>query len=49
VNKSSSISGFYKLSPQERLALVKEFAGLSDEECALLQDTGSLTLGRLTA
>jgi hydroxymethylglutaryl-CoA reductase len=44
VNKSSSISGFYKLSPQERLALVKEFAGLSDEECALLQDTGSLTL-----
>jgi hydroxymethylglutaryl-CoA reductase len=44
VNKSSSISGFYKLSPQERLALVKEFAGLSDEECSLLQDTGSLTL-----
>jgi hydroxymethylglutaryl-CoA reductase len=44
VNKSSSISGFYKLSPKERLALVKEFAGLSKEECALLQDTGSLTL-----
>jgi len=42
MNKSSSISGFYKLSPKERLALVKEFAGLSDEECALLQDTGSL-------
>jgi hydroxymethylglutaryl-CoA reductase len=44
VNKSSSISGFYKLSPKERLALVKEFAGLSDEECALLQNTGSLPL-----
>jgi hydroxymethylglutaryl-CoA reductase len=44
VNKSSSISGFYKLTPKERLALVKEFAGLSDEECALLQDTGSLPL-----
>ncbi|MEM4733494.1 MAG: hydroxymethylglutaryl-CoA reductase, degradative [Candidatus Bathyarchaeia archaeon] len=44
MNKSSAISGFYKLSPKERLALVKEFAGLSDEECALLLNTGSLPL-----
>ena len=44
MNKSSSISGFYKLSPKERLALVKEFADLSDEECDLLQNTGSLPL-----
>lgn len=44
MNKSSSISGFYKLSPKERLALVKDFAGLSDEECALLLNTGSLSL-----
>src|SRR3990170_7368917 len=44
MGKSSSISGFYKLSPKERLALVKEFAGLSDEECDLLQKTGSLPL-----
>jgi hydroxymethylglutaryl-CoA reductase len=44
VNKSSSISGFYKLSPKERLVLVKEFAGLSDKECALLLNTGSLPL-----
>jgi hydroxymethylglutaryl-CoA reductase len=44
VNKSSSISGFYKLSPKERLAIVKEFAGLSDEECALLLNTSSLPL-----
>ena len=44
MNKSSSISGFYKLSPKERLALVKEFAGLSDEECNLLLNTGSLPL-----
>jgi hydroxymethylglutaryl-CoA reductase len=44
VNKSSSISGFYKLNAKERLALVKDFAGLSDEECALLQNTGSLSL-----
>jgi len=42
--KSSSISGFYKLTPQERLKLVKGFADLSDEECALLQNTGSLPL-----
>jgi hydroxymethylglutaryl-CoA reductase len=44
MNKSSSISGFYKLSPKERLALVKEFAGLSEEECDLLLNTGSLPL-----
>jgi hydroxymethylglutaryl-CoA reductase len=44
VNKSSSISGFYKLSPKERVALVKEFANLSDDECTLLQNTGSLSL-----
>jgi hydroxymethylglutaryl-CoA reductase len=44
MSKYSSISGFYKLSPKERLALVKEFAGLSDEECALLQNTGALPL-----
>ena len=44
MSNSSSISGFYKLSPKERLAFVKEFAGLSDEECALLRNTGSLPL-----
>src|SRR4030067_2619921 len=44
MTKSSLISGFYKLTPKERLALVKEFVGLSDEECALLLNTGSLPL-----
>jgi len=44
MGKSSSISGFYKLNPKERLALVKEFAGLSDEECVVLQNTGALPL-----
>lgn len=44
MKKSSSISGFYKLSPKERLLLVKEFADLSDEECDLLNNTGSLPL-----
>ena len=42
--KQSMISGFYKLNPKERLTFVKEFAGLSDEECTLLQNTGSLPL-----
>ncbi len=38
----SRIPGFYKLSPEERLKLVKEFAGLSEEEAAVLGNTGSL-------
>jgi hydroxymethylglutaryl-CoA reductase len=44
MSKSSLVSGFYKLSPKERLEFVREFAGLSDEECALLRNTGSLPL-----
>jgi hydroxymethylglutaryl-CoA reductase len=38
------ISGFYKLDPKERLHLVREFADLTNEEAALLQNTGSLPL-----
>ncbi len=38
----SSISGFYKLSIEERLNIVKEFAGLSDEEASVLGNTGAL-------
>jgi len=44
MSKSSSVWGFYELSPKERLDFVKEFAGLSDEKCALLRNTGSLPL-----
>jgi hydroxymethylglutaryl-CoA reductase len=44
MNKLSLISGFYKLSPEKRLQVIKEFANLSDEECAMLQNTGSLPL-----
>ena len=44
MSKSSLVSGFYKLSPKERLVFVKEFAGLTDEEAALLQNAGSLPL-----
>jgi hydroxymethylglutaryl-CoA reductase len=42
--KSSLISGFYKLSPRDRLIFVKQFADLSDTECNTLQNTGSLSL-----
>jgi len=42
--KSSQVSGFYKLSPKERLAIVKQFADLTDEEAAQLQNTGALPL-----
>jgi len=42
--KSSIISGFYKLSPKERLAIIKDYAGLTDEEVRLLENTGSLPL-----
>jgi hydroxymethylglutaryl-CoA reductase len=45
MDKSSKISGFYKLSPGERLKLVKEFAGLSDEEVELLSNSGSVDMG----
>jgi len=42
--KSSALSGFYKLTPKERLNLVKEIAGLTEEEATMLQNTGSLSL-----
>ena len=44
LRKSSVISGFYRFNPEERLKLVQEFAGLSDDEAALLQNTGSLPM-----
>jgi len=42
--KESLASGFYKLSPEERLEFVKKFADLSNDEVALLLNTGSLPL-----
>jgi len=44
MDKTSQLSGFYKLSPKERVQRVKEFAGLTIEEVKLLQSTGSLDL-----
>ncbi len=40
--KSSRIKGFYKLSLDERLKIVAEWAGLSDEEVELLRNLGNL-------
>jgi len=42
--KTSEISGFHKLNPAERLALVKEYAGLSEDEVKVLSAEGSLKL-----
>ena len=44
MSKSSMFPGFYKLKPKERLLLVKDFSGLSEEEVKLLQNTGSLSM-----
>src|SRR3990170_5715960 len=44
MHRTSLVSGFYRLSPKERLKIIKNFASLSDEEINLLQNTGSLPL-----
>ncbi len=44
MRKTSELSGFYKLSPGERLKIVREYAGLSEEEAELLCKTGALEL-----
>ena len=44
MGRSSQVSGFYKLNPKERLQFVKDFANLTEEEAALLQNMGSLPL-----
>ena len=42
--KTSYISGFYKLSIEERVEKLKEFADLTDEEIALLKKFGALDI-----
>ena len=41
---TSELSGFYKLSPEERLKIVRELVGLNEEEVELLRRTGALEL-----
>ncbi|MGQ9514593.1 MAG: hydroxymethylglutaryl-CoA reductase, degradative [Thermoproteota archaeon] len=43
-SQGSRISGFYKLTPEERLKKIKEIVGLSDEEVALVSMSGSLKI-----
>jgi hydroxymethylglutaryl-CoA reductase len=42
--RTSELPGFYKLSPEQRLVAVKEFAGLSEEEAELLRQSGALSI-----
>jgi hydroxymethylglutaryl-CoA reductase len=42
--KSSELSGFYKLPVSSRVKFVREFASLTDEDEALLRQTGPLSL-----
>src|SRR3989337_2138077 len=42
--KTSTISGFYKLPPKERLAIISDLAGLTQEETQLLSQSCSLPL-----
>jgi len=44
MGKTSQLEGFYKLSPEERLKIVKDFANLNDEEMKIIKNTGSLKL-----
>ncbi len=44
MKKTSAISGFYKLSIDERLKIVKEFADLTDEEVNMLKAQSALSL-----
>ncbi len=44
--KSSRIPGFYKLGVDERLKLVKEFSGLTEEEVGLLKSMSALSIER---
>ncbi|RLG72050.1 MAG: hydroxymethylglutaryl-CoA reductase, degradative [Thermoprotei archaeon] len=42
MKKTSRLPGFYKLSIDERLKIVKEFAGLTEEETLALKNFGNL-------
>jgi len=44
MERTSRIPGFYKLPLEERVRIVREFAGLSEEEASLLRAEGPLPL-----
>jgi len=43
MSRRSDLSGFYKLPVADRVRLLKEFAGLTEEEASLLQKPGALS------
>ncbi len=45
--KTSKISGFYKLSPAERLEIVKDFADLTEEEVNAIKHTGGMKIDQV--
>ncbi len=44
--QNSSYSGFYKLSPEERLNEVAEFTGLTEEDKAIISDANSMDIDK---
>lgn len=44
MTRTSDITGFYKLSPEERIKVVKEFANLTNEEIESIHSMRGLTL-----
>ncbi|CAC11548.1 3-hydroxy-3-methylglutaryl-coenzyme A reductase related protein [Thermoplasma acidophilum] len=42
--KTSDVSGFYKLSVDDRIQFVKEFSDLTDDEVSILKKNGSLPI-----
>jgi len=42
--KSSELSGFYKLTPEKRLAVIRDLAKLTDEEVTLLETMKGLSI-----
>jgi hydroxymethylglutaryl-CoA reductase len=44
LSRTSELPGYYRLSPTERLRVLKEYASLTDEEISTLQMTGSLDI-----
>ena len=44
MKKTSEVSGFYKLTPKERMNYVKDFADLTDKEVRILQSPSALEI-----
>jgi hydroxymethylglutaryl-CoA reductase len=47
MGKTSEYSGFYKLPPEERLKIVKEFAELSDEDMTAISTSGGIDMDQV--